>query len=386
MPRSPLRAPGPTAPTSWPSARSSRARTSRARARAGARVLVGRDGEPHAVGVRGRSVSDPLVVIDADVLGRRRTGDETYVENLLRALPGSGDGLRFAAVTRHPDLVPAGVEPIVLPARSQELRMAVRLPLLLRRLRPALVHLCHGRAPALPCPAVLTVQDLSFEQDASLMGARETAIFRLVVPRSARRARTVLAISERTKHDLVQLYGLPAGKVTVTPLAPDPAFRPGGTRKDYVLLSGSIEQRKNPLLAADAAAAAGRQLVVAGPERDRSLAAELRARGADVRGFVSKGELVRLTQEAAALLFPTRHEGFGLPVAEAMASGTPVVATPDPAVREVGGDAIAYSEQEGFADTVRAVLAERERWSRAALERAKRFSWVETARLTAEVY
>jgi len=264
--------------------------------------------------------------------------------------------------------------------------MAVRLPLLLRRLRPALVHFVHALPPALPCPAVLTVQDLSFERDASLMGARETAIFRLVVPRSARRARTVLAISERTKHDLVQLYGLPAGKVTVTPLAPDPAFRPGGTRKDYVLLSGSIEQRKNPLLAADAAAAAGRQLVVAGPERDRSLVAELRRRGADVRGFVAKEELVQLMQEAAALLFPTRHEGFGLPVVEAMACGTPVVATPDPAVREAGGDAVAYAEPREFASTLGRVLADPEPWSRAGLERAHSLSWERTAAATVDVY
>ena len=60
----------------------------------------------------------PLVVIDADVLGRQRTGDETYVENLLRRLPAlGGRRLRFAAVTRHPELVPEGVEPIELPAR-----------------------------------------------------------------------------------------------------------------------------------------------------------------------------------------------------------------------------------------------------------------------------
>ena len=81
-------------------------------------------------------MSDPLVVIDADVLGRRRTGDESYIYGLLQALPAVGDGFRFAAVTRRPDLVPPGIEPIELPARVQELRMAVRLPLLLRRLRP----------------------------------------------------------------------------------------------------------------------------------------------------------------------------------------------------------------------------------------------------------
>jgi glycosyltransferase involved in cell wall biosynthesis len=331
-------------------------------------------------------VSDPLVVIDADVLGRQRTGDETYVENLLRALPAAGSGLRFAAITRHPELVPPGIEPIALPARSQELRMAVRVPLLLRRLRPALVHFVHSLPLALPCPAVLTVQDLSFERDSSLMGARESAIFRFVVPRSTRRARRVLAISQSTKDDLVRLYALAPDKVVVTPLAADPTFVPGGTRGDYVLLSGSIEARKNPLLAADAAAAAGRRLVVVGPERDRALAAELRARGADVRGFVAKEELVRLTQEAAALVFPTRHEGFGLPVAEAMACGTPVVATPDAAVREVGGDAVAYAEPPEFAATLERVLADPEPWSRAGLERARALSWDATARITADVY
>jgi glycosyltransferase involved in cell wall biosynthesis len=331
-------------------------------------------------------VSDPLIVIDADVLGRQRTGDETYVANLLRALPAVGEGLRFAAITRRPELVPPGIEPIELSARVQELRMAVRVPLLLRRLRPALAHFVHSLPLALPCPAVLTVQDLSFEHDRALMGARETAIFRFVVPRSARRARRVLAISQRTKDDLVRLYGLPPDNVVVTPLAADPAFAPGGTRRDYVLLSGSIEARKNPLVAADAAAAAGRRLVVAGPERDQALVAALRERGADIRGFVSKGELVTLTQEAAALLFPTLHEGFGLPVAEAMACGTPVVAAPDPAVLEVAGDAVAYAEPDEFAATLERVLADPAPWSRAGLERARRYSWAETARLTADVY
>jgi glycosyltransferase involved in cell wall biosynthesis len=331
-------------------------------------------------------VSDPLVVIDADVLGRRRTGDETYVRELLRALPAAGEGLRFAAITRRPDLVPPGIEPIELPARIQEVRMAVRVPLLLRRLRPALAHFVHSLPPALPCPAVLTVQDLSFERDASLMGRRETAIFRFFVPRSARRAARVLAISQRTKDDLVELYGLPPEHVVVTPLAPDAAFVPGGTRGDYLLFVGAIEARKNPLLAADAAQAAGRRLVVVGPERDAQLLAELRARGADIRGFVTHDELVRLYQEAAALLFPTRYEGFGLPVAEAMAVGTPVIATPDAAVREIGGDAVAYAEPGEFAATVARVLADPAPWAEAGLQRAALLSWEETARRTVAVY
>src|SRR5262249_45848345 len=144
--------------------------------------------------------------------------------------------------------------------------------------------------------------------------------------------------------------------------------------------------RKNPLAAADAARAVGRTLVVAGPERDRGLADELRARGADVRGFLPRDELVRLMQEAAALVFPTRHEGFGLPVAEAMACGTPVVASPDPAVREVGGDAIAYAEEGELAEVLRSVLSEPEPWQRAGLERSRSLSWRRAAELTADVY
>ena len=293
----------------------------------------------------------PLVVIDADVLGRQRTGDETYVAGLLRALPRVCSDLRFAALTRRPDLVPDGVEPVELRTRVQELRMALRVPRLLRKLRPALAHFVHALPPALPCPAVLTVQDLSFERDASLMGRRETAIFRLVVPFSARRAARVLAISQRTKDDLVALYRLPAGRVVVTPLAVDDAFHPAvnGEHDSYLLLVSAIEPRKNPLAAVDAARKLGLPLVAVGPEKDAALAAELRRRGADVRGYVPKDELVRLYQGAACFVFPTRYEGFGLDVLEAMACGTPVVATPDAAVREVGGDAIVYAEPEELA-------------------------------------
>ena len=172
----------------------------------------------------------------------------------------------------------------------------------------------------------------------------------------------------------------------MTPLAADPVFQPGGERGSDVLLVGSIEPRKQPLVAADAAQGVGRRLVVVGPERDAELAAELRRRGADVRGFVPKDELLRLYREAAALLLPTRYEGFGLTVAEAMACGTPVVASPDAAVREVGGDAIAYAGPGEFGSTLAEVLAHSDHWSRAGLERSRALSWTATAAATAAVY
>ena len=133
-----------------------------------------------------------VILIDADVLGRRRTGDETYVANLLRELPAAAPELSFAAVTRRPDLVPAGVEPIELSARFQEARMAVALPRLLRRLRPELAHFQYALPLGWRGRSVVTVHDLSFEATDTSMGMLDRLTFRTVVPRAVRRADHVL--------------------------------------------------------------------------------------------------------------------------------------------------------------------------------------------------
>lgn len=328
----------------------------------------------------------PLVVIDADVLGRKRTGDETYVLNLLRHLPAAARDLRFAAMTRHPDLVPEGVEAVHVPARSQELRMAWSVPRALHRLRPALAHFQHALPLRCPCPAVVTIHDLSFERDPSVMALTDRLVFKAVVPRAARRAAHVLAVSDRTKADLVELYGVSPERIAVTPHGVDPMFHPGDSEPAYLLAVGAIQKRKNPLAAVDAATAVGLPLVVVGPSRDASLARELTRRGADVRGYVPQAELADLYRGAACLVMSSRYEGFGLPVLEAMASGTPVVATLDPAFREVAGDAAMLVPVERLADGVRQVLADRERFVAAGLVRAQLFSWDETARRTVSVY
>ncbi len=327
-----------------------------------------------------------MILIDADVLGRQRTGDETHVANLLRELPGVAPDLRFAAVTRRPDLVPPGVEPVVLAARFQETRMALSLPRLLRRVRPELVHCQHALPLGWRGRSVVTLHDLSFEGADSTMGLLDRLTFRAVVPRAARRADRVLVVSERTKRDVVARYGIGAGTVTVTPNGVDPVFRPGGEGDGYLLFVGAIQARKDPLAALAAARGVGLPLVVAGPEKDAELARALRDGGADLRGYVAPDELARLYRGASALVLPSRFEGFGLPVLEAMASGTPVVAADEPALREVGSDAVVYAEDGDFAAAVARALADRTRLVAAGLERAKAFSWTETARRTAEVY
>jgi glycosyltransferase involved in cell wall biosynthesis len=194
-------------------------------------------------------------------------------------------------------------------------------------------------------------------------------------------------VSERTKADAIELYGLPPDKITVTLHGVDPAFTPGGgAGGGYLLFVGAVQARKDPLAAARAAREVGLPLVVAGPEKEPRLARALRDEGADVRGFVEQGELLDLYRGAAALVLPSRYEGFGLPVVEAMASGTPVVVADEPTLREIAGDAAVYARPGQLATAIRLALDDRERLVPAGLARARLYSWDEAARRTADAY
>jgi alpha-1,3-rhamnosyl/mannosyltransferase len=220
------------------------------------------------------------------------------------------------------------------------------------------------------------------------MGQLDRLTFRTFVPRSVRRAARVLTVSERTKQDLVDLYETDPAKVVITPNGVDPSFAPGpnGGSGGYLLYVGAIQARKDPLGALAAADEVGLPLVVVGPAKEPALARELERGGAELRGYLKTTELAEAYRAAAALVLPSRYEGFGLPVIEAMASGTPVVCSEDGALREVAGDAAVYASRAGLGAAVKRALAERERLAAAGLERARRYSWAETARRTLEVY
>jgi glycosyltransferase involved in cell wall biosynthesis len=232
-----------------------------------------------------------------------------------------------------------------------------------------------------------------------VMSFRDRLLFRTQVPRSVRRADRVLTGSERTKRDLIERYQVPEEKIVVTPYGVDPTFSPDGPRGegDYALFVGAIQPRKDPIGAIEALAMldSNLRLVLAGPEkRDGEQVREaVRRLGLDGRvdlvGHVEREELAALYRGAACLVFPSRYEGFGLPVLEAMASGTPVVAARGGAVPEVAGTAAVLVEPGDpveLAGGIERALADRERLVAAGLDRVQRFSWTETARQTLEVY
>ena len=210
----------------------------------------------------------------------------------------------------------------------------------------------------------------------------------------------MLAISERTKRDLVEQYGISEWKIVVTPLGVDPIFRPNGTTPDvppYALFVGGIQPRKDPLTAIEALALVDGdlRLVLVGNEKrggDEVRSAVRRLgleRRVELAGYVEHEGLASLYRGAVCLVFPSRYEGFGLPVLEAMASGTPVVATTAGAVPEVAGEAailVEPGDPAALAEGIRQALADRERFVAAGLERAGEFSWAETARRTLAVY
>ncbi len=212
---------------------------------------------------------------------------------------------------------------------------------------------------------------------------------RRLLPVLARRARRLVTVSEFSRREIAELLGADAIVVPggvdgrFTPAAdPEPARRAHGLQRPYVLCVASHTARKNLAAlvpAARALAAQGIDLAVAGGHRPQ-FAAEAGLQELRLLGHVDDALLPGLYAGAEAFVLASRYEGFGLPVLEAMASGTPVVATPAGAVPEVAGGAARLVEAEEIPAALLDVLRHGADLRAAGLERAAVFTWDRTAR------
>ena len=267
-------------------------------------------------------------------------------------------------------------EQIVLPARARHAGVL---------LSPAnLAPLAHPRN-------AIVIHDAAALRDPEWYSRAYVAWQRAVLPRLARRALHVLTVSEFSKAELVELLGVDPHRITVVPGGVDGRFTPDAEAaarpRPYVLCVASQTARKNLAAlgpAAQALSAQGVDLVVAGGHRPQ-FAAEPGLEALTVLGHVDDADLPGLYAGAELFVLPSLYEGFGLPVIEAMASGTPVVCTDAGALPETAAGAARFSspDPEALRDAVLSVLAdsaERERLRAAGLARAGDFSWDATAR------
>ena len=253
------------------------------------------------------------------------------------------------------------------------------LPALLEREGAKLFHspLFHLPATLGECAGAITIHDAVPIVRPDLTSPGFARLFERAAP-AASRAAVVVCPSEAARAEVTAALSIPPGKTCVVPETPGSAFRlPPEAEADageagsepFLLVVGSIEARKNPTLVLQALALAPDlpPVIFAGPVGGLELLAEADRLGVRERvrieGWVPDAELVRLYRRAAALVFPSRHEGFGLPVIEAFATGTPVVASTDPAIREVAGDAallVEPDDADGLVAALRRVLEDRE--------------------------
>ena len=267
------------------------------------------------------------------------------------------------------------------------------LPARARRDRLDVLHCPSHRAPVRSkVPLVVTIHDLAVLRHPETFNRWTRAYSRALLPRVVRAAKRVIAVSEFTRRELVELVRVPDEKVRVIPNAVGPPFGPEGkaAEGDYVLAVGTLEPRKNldRLVGAfERAGLNGTRLLVTGARGWGNV--EPAGPSVQWLGFVPDEELARLYRGARCVAYVSAYEGFGLPVLEAMACGAPVVAASTGAGPEVGGDAAVLVDPldddaiaAGLVDAIDRAGELRER----GLARARDFDWKRVADATVEVY
>ena len=316
--------------------------------------------------------------IDVSPLRQTRAGTARYLRGLLPELERLVEVERLAwggsrkAATLARD---AWWYPIELPRRARGLDV---------------LHCPSFRGPLRSStPLVLTVHDLAVLRHPEAFNRWTREYSRLFVPRVVRAAQRVIAVSEFTKRELIDLLAIPEERIRVIPNAVGEPFVPQGSRAegDYVLAVGTREPRKNLPRLAQAARLAGIELRVAGAQGWGE--ADAGGDGVRVLGYVDDDELARLYRGALCVAYPSLYEGFGIPVLEALACGAPVVTSAGTAMEEIADGAAVLvdpRDADAIAGGIREAIERRDELAALGPERARGFTWQAAAEATAAVY
>jgi glycosyltransferase involved in cell wall biosynthesis len=333
------------------------------------------------------------------------------------ALRAADAAIELIALGGERETVPAGVAHVIEPWHPPTNFgwSTVGLPRSAARAGVDVVHAPAYTAPLWSSiPVVVTVHDVSYERHPEWYPYRRDGLRRLFYRRSARAAAQVLTDSDFSAGEIAAAYQIPRERITVAPLgvsshfAPaddTPEVLPAGLTTPFLLHVGDLHERRNLPLLVRAMLEVQRRpgmpplsLALAGV--DRGIGDRLRASAREANspeavvclGTVTDAQLLTLYRRAAALVYPSRYEGFGLPVLEAMACGTPVIASRAASIPEVLGAAgvlLDPDDEPGWADEIARVITDqshRGRMRAAGLARASEFTWARTARLTLDVY
>lgn len=297
--------------------------------------------------------------------------------------------------------------------RPAPVRLLGQLPQVARHFGLSLLHTQYIAPPFLPCDAAVTVHDILFESHPEYFEKLFVARSRLLVRRSVRHSELVFTVSEYSRSRISATYSIPAERIHTIPNGVDRRrFFPGADNTEsvrslgllpgsYFLTVGRLEPRKNhaTLLRAWAQLPAPRPALVIVGQRDfhyseifglmRTLDLE---RDTVILESVPDRDLPAVYRHARAFVYPSRAEGFGMPVLEAMASGIPVISSPHTALSEIGGDAALWADPSDPGAIHRAVLSldrdenlRRDLIAR-GLRRAEQYSWDRSAAIVRDVY
>jgi len=321
-------------------------------------------------------------------------GIGTYIRGLLGGLAeiATDETIVVFAPAAARSLIPAAFEHVVLDAPHYSLRELLVVGKAADAAKLDVFHAPHYVVPATRVPLVVTVHDLIHLRHRNPLGRTYA---RMMIGRAVRRARRVLTVSEAVRADIAATFGA-ADKIVVTPNGIDAVFRANGPRAigRYLLFAGNDKPHKNVERLVEAFARVRAQepavqLVLAGGAFERFAARE----GVVIAGFVQTSEeLATLMRGARALVQPSLEEGFGLPAAEAMACGTPVITSLAPALVEVTGDAALHADAtsvDALRDAMLRVLRDealQESMRVRGIARAASFSWRRCAEITLAAY